>query len=95
VVSEREVIDAEAAWLVLAERLGPDGARAAMTLETSKAGVERGVRAAKKAGVMAGTIRVNVGSVMVALHEAGAVTTKTTERYEAHTAGLTEGNGNE
>ena len=95
VVSEREVIDAEAAWPVLAGLLGNDGARAAMTLETSRAGVERGVRAAKEAGALKGTIKAGVGQALDALRAGGAVTKKTVEKYEAHTAGLTEGNGNE
>lgn len=79
---ERESIDAAQAWPVLASLLGGEGARAAVTMEASKASVERGVRVAKAAGALKGSIKAGVEQVMEAVRQAGAVTTKTSERYE-------------
>lgn len=102
VTSEREVIDAEAAWLVLSETFGVDVARKAMTLETSKAGVDRAMKALREslrgattrpAGVPEGKITIKAlnETALAALRAAGAVTTKTTTQYEEHTAALTSG----
>jgi len=79
---ERESIDAAQAWPVLASLLGDEGARAAVTMEASKASVERGVKVAKAAGALKGTIKSGVEQVMEAVRQSGAVTTKTSERYE-------------
>lgn len=82
---ERETIDAAKAWAVLSEAYGPDAARAAMTLETSKAGVERGVTAAIAAGALVvGKKKDVVAAALASLRAAGAMTKKSTERYEEH-----------
>lgn len=80
VESKRAVIDAAKAWPVLVSLWGPDAARAAMTLETSKAGVGRGVAAAGGEGAKAARLR----AAMEALEAVGAVGTKTVTEYEAH-----------
>ena len=79
---ERESIDAGTAWPVLVGLLGEDAARAAVVLEMSKASVERGVKAAKAAGALKGAIKAGVEQVMEAVRQSGAVTTKTSERFE-------------
>lgn len=79
---ERETIDAEQAWPALVALLGEDGARAAVAMETSKAAIERGVKAAKAAGKVSGPIKAGVEQVLKAVRESGAVTTKSTERFE-------------
>lgn len=86
VESTREVIDAEAAWPVIEELVGPDSVRAAFTVETSKAGIERAVKAAKAAGKLDGTIKAGVAMAMEGLRSAGAITTKTRTEYQEHTA---------
>lgn len=79
---ERESIDAGTAWPALVSLLGEDAARAAVVMEMSKASVERGVKAAKAAGALKGTIKAGVEQVMEAVRQAGAVTTKASERFE-------------
>lgn len=79
---ERESIDAGLAWPALVELLGEDAARAAVSMETSKAAIERGVKAAKAAGRMTGAVKAGVEQVMSAVREAKAVQTKTSERFE-------------
>lgn len=78
---QRESIDGATAWPVLAALLG-EHASAAVTMEVSKASVERGVKAAKAAGRLAGSIKAGVEQVMAEARAAGAVTTKQVERYE-------------
>lgn len=84
--STREVIDGEAAWPVLVGLLGVEGARQAMTLATSRAGVERGVKHAKAEGVMSGTIKAGVAQALDALRAAGAVAQKSRTEYEVYPA---------
>lgn len=62
--------DASVAWQVLSARYGPEVARAAMTLETSRAGIERGVAAAKTMGAE-GTKASLVREVLEAVEKAG------------------------
>lgn len=81
----REVIDAEKAWLPLASLLGDEGAKAAMSLDTSRAGIERGVKAAKLAGRVSGSIKAAVAQALDAVRAAGAVETKERIEFEAHT----------
>jgi hypothetical protein len=84
VESTREVIDAAKAWPVLDSLLGPEGVKAALTVETSKAGIERGVRVARAAGRLTGSLRDGVTQCLAAVREAGAVETKVRVEYEAH-----------
>lgn len=84
VESQREVIDAAKAWPVLDSLLGPEGVKAALTVETSKAGIERGVRVARAAGRLTGSLRDGVSQCLAAVREAGAVETKVRVEYEAH-----------
>jgi len=86
VTSEREVIDADRAWPVLAKLYGPELAREAMSLDTSKAGVERLAKAAKAS--RGGTIKALSSEALEALRAAGAVTTKQTTRFEERTVAL-------
>lgn len=82
---ERETIDAEAAWKVLGDAYGLEVARAAMTLETSKAGIERAMRAVVEQAKARGeklTVKAAVSGAMDALRAAGAVQRQTTERCE-------------
>lgn len=80
---EREVIDADAAWPVLVARYGAEAARAAMALETSKAGVERLARVVREMPQSGKTtLKALTAEAMDALRAAGAVQTKTTTRYE-------------
>lgn len=81
---EREVIDASKAWPVLVETLGQDAAREAVSLDTSKAGVERGVSAALKAGVLTGKKKDAAASMLTRLREAGAMAVKQVEKFEEH-----------
>lgn len=85
---ERANIDAEKAWDTLANTYGLEVARAAMTLETSKAGVERAMRLAVEKAKAEGrklTLKAAVSLAMDELKAAGAVETKTTERCEEMT----------
>ena len=84
VESSREVIDAEKAWPVLDALLGADAVRAALTVETSRAGIERSVKAAKAAGRLTGTIKDGVKQCLDAVRAAGAVETKVRTEYETH-----------
>lgn len=79
---ERESIDAGLAWPALVALLGEDAARCAVSMDTSKAGIERGVKAAKTAGALKGSVKAGVEQVMQAVREAGAVSTKQSERFE-------------
>lgn len=87
----REVIDAEKAWPVLESLLGPDGLRAALTVETSKAGIERGVKAAKASGRVTGAIKAGVAQALDAVRAAGAVETRERVEFEVHRPSLPEG----
>lgn len=78
---QRESIDGAAAWPVLAALLG-EAAHAAVTMEVSKTSIERGVKAAKAAGTMKGSIKAGVEQVMTEVRAAGAVQLKTSERFE-------------
>jgi hypothetical protein len=80
VTSYRQTIDAAKAWPVLVGLWGADAARAAMRLETSKAGIGRGLEVAGGAGPKAARLR----SVMDALDAAGAVGSKAVTEYEEH-----------
>lgn len=102
VTSEREVIDAEKAWSVLEQKYGYRIARAAMTLETSKAGVDRAVHELRESmrgapqrpqGVHEGkvTIKSLNEDALKTLREAGCVTTKTVTEYEEHAIALPSG----
>ena len=93
--SEREVIDAERAWPVLVERYGVEVARAAMSIDTSKAGVSRAMavlresmRGAAERPRGVGDGRVTLKSLnedaLRALREAGCVTSKTTKSFEVY-----------
>lgn len=68
--------DASVVWQVLASRFGPEVARAAMTLETSKAGIERGVSEAKRLGAE-GTKAALLREVLQAVEAAGGRGEKT------------------
>lgn len=84
-VVQRESIDAEAAWTVLGERYGVDVARQAMTLATSKAGIERALRPvveARKASGEKVTLKRAAEEALGALREAGAVQQQSNERCE-------------
>jgi len=93
--SEREVIDAEKAWPVLVAKYGPDVARKAMTLDTSKAGVGRAMQALRESlrgaehrppGVSPGkvTIKGLNEEALTALRAAGCMERKTTKTFEAY-----------
>ena len=86
VESTREVIDGGKAYLPMSDVIGDEAARAAMSFDTSKAGIERGVKAAKAAGTWSGTIKAGVAAVMEAVRAAGAVEVKTRTEYQEHTA---------
>lgn len=99
VESEREEIDAEQAWLVLSEKYGGEVARAAMSLKTSKAGIERAAKALRESmrgaterprGVPEGKVtqKALAEDALAALRAAGCVTTKTVTEYEEHQAAL-------
>jgi hypothetical protein len=93
--SEREVIDAGKAWPVLAEKFGAEVARKAMSLDTSKAGVNRAMQALRESlrgaevrppGVPPGkvTIRALNEEALKALREAGCIARKTSKTFEAY-----------
>lgn len=98
--TEREVIDAEKARLVLEGRYGSAIARAAMTLETSKAGVDRAMHQLRESARGAAerpkgmpeagkvTIKRLNEEALSALREAGAVTTKQHTEHEEYQAAL-------
>lgn len=89
VETEREEIDADTAWPVLVARYGAEAARAAMTLDTSKAGVERMARVVRELPDSGKpTIKSVTTEALDALRKAGAVKTKTTTRYEERQAAL-------
>ncbi len=95
---EREVIDAEKAWFILEEEFGSKVAKAAMTLETSKAGVDRAmhemreqlrgwpVEKPRPPGVPAGkvTLKALNEKTLETLRKKGAVTTKTITEYDEY-----------
>lgn len=97
---EREVIDAEKAWLVLEQEFGGTVAKAAMTLETSKAGVDRAMHVMREQlrgwpvdkprppGVPAGkvTLKLLNEETLKTLRTKGAVTTKTITEYDEYPA---------
>jgi len=79
----RAVIDAEAAWPLLAEPFGSTVARAAMTLDTSKAGIARAAAVLweqRKAAGVKSTKKATEAELMSAV--ASAMTTKIVERFE-------------
>lgn len=82
VESQRTVIDAAKAWPVLVELWGPEAARAAMTLETSKAGVARGIEAAGGDG----TKKARLAAALDALTAAGAVSEAKSTEHKEHDA---------
>lgn len=94
-VSTREVIDAEKAWPVLVEKYGPEVARKAMALDTSKAGVDRAMHhlresmrgaAERPKGAPTGkvTIKGLNEEALTTLRAAGCMTTKETMTFEAY-----------
>lgn len=85
---ETEEIDAEKAWTVLAKEYGPEAARVAMSLDTSKAGVERMVRHLRTTAGLAGTLKELHTEALRKLRDAGCVTTKRSEKYEEFTPAL-------
>lgn len=97
VTKEREEIDAEKAWLVLEEKYGSAVARAAMTLETSKAGVDRAMHVLRESARGAAERPKGIGpgkivlkqlnhEALEALRAAGAVTKKTVTEYDEYRA---------
>lgn len=84
----RTVVDADVAWPLLAEAYGSTVARAAMSLDTSKAGISRAAallwEQRKAAGVKA-TKKATEAEMMAAV--APAMTTKRGERFEQFHAG--------
>jgi hypothetical protein len=92
VVSEREVIDADKAWPVLVAKYGANTAREAMSLDTSKAGLERMARVVREtASGKPPTLKALTGEALEALRAAGAVTTKKQTKFEEHAVSLPEG----
>jgi Protein of unknown function (DUF2800) len=91
VVSEREVIDADKAWPVLVAKYGANTAREAMSLDTSKAGLERMARVVRETSSGKVKIKSLTTEALEALRAAGAVTTKTTTRFEERQVALPEG----
>jgi hypothetical protein len=99
VTSEREVIDAEKAWYLLEQAYGGKVAKAAMTLETSKAGIDRAmhemrellrgwpVETPRPPGVPDGkvTIKGLNEKALKILRDGNAVTKKPHTEYEAFT----------
>lgn len=99
VTSEREVIDAEKAWPVLVEKYGVEVARKAMSLDTSKAGIDRAMKALREslrgaterpAGIGAGKITIKGlnEDALKALREAGCMTKKTTKTFDSYAVGV-------
>lgn len=98
---EREVIDAEKSWLILEREFGPVFAKDAMTLETSKAGVDRAVHVLRESlrgrpddqprpkGIPPGkvTIKGLNEKALKLLRDGGAVTTKTITEYDEYPVG--------
>lgn len=98
---EREVLDAEKSWLLLEGEYGGKIAKAAMTLETSKAGVDRAMHELREMlrgwpadkprppGVPAGkvTLKVMNERALELLRKGGAVTTKTITEYDEYPVG--------
>lgn len=93
---EREMLDAEKAWPVLVEKYGVAVARECMTLETSKAGIDRGMHLLRESmrgaesrpqGVPP-TGKVTLKSLnedaLRLLREAGCVTKKTSKIFDEH-----------
>jgi hypothetical protein len=91
VTSEREVIDADKAWPVLVAKFGANAAREAMSLDTSKAGIERMARALRDTLANKTTIKALTTEALEALRAAGAVTTKKQTWFEEHVIALAEG----
>lgn len=93
--SSREVIDAEKAWPVLVEKYGAEVARKAMSLDTSKAGVDRAMKSLRESirgaaerpqGVGPGKVTMKGlnEEALKALREAGCMSTKTTKTFESY-----------
>lgn len=102
VTTEREVIDAELALPVLEAKYGPEIAKAAMSFETSKAGVDRAMHKLRESargaqqrpqGIPDGKITIKGlnEDALKALRAAGAVTKKTVTEYEEHAIALPAG----
>jgi len=91
VESQREVIDADRAWPVLVAKYGANTALKAMSLDTSKAGLERMARVVRgTASGKAPTLKAITAEALDALRAAGAVSTKTTTTYEERQVALPE-----
>jgi len=93
--TEREVIDAEKAWPVLVAKYGAEVARKAMSLDTSKAGVDRAMKELRESlrgapqrpqGVPPGkvTLKALNEETLKALREAGCMTMKPTKTFESY-----------
>lgn len=92
VVSEREVIDADKAWPVLVAKYGANTAREAMSLDTSKAGLERMARVVREtASGKPPTLKALTTEALEALRAAGAVRMKKRTEFEEHAIALVEG----
>ena len=64
--------------------LGAEAAREAVSLDTSKAAIERGVAAALKAGTVTGKKKDVVAALLARLREAGAMKVVQIEKFEEH-----------
>ena len=91
----REVIDADKAWPVLVAKYGVRVAEACVSMDTSKAGVERGMRVLRESmrgaeqrppGVPPGkaTIKSLHEDALATLRAAGCVTTKTSKTFDTY-----------
>lgn len=89
VVDEYEEIDADKAWEVLGAKYGAAAAREAMTLKTSKAGIQRAAAVLKAKG--GGTLKALSAEALEALRAAGAVRMKKRTEFEEHAIALVEG----
>ena len=94
-----EVIDADKAWPVLVAKYGVKVAEACVSMDTSKAGVERGMRVLRESmrgaeqrppGVPPGkaTIKSLHEDALATLRAAGCVTTKTSKTFDTYTLEL-------
>lgn len=88
VTSEREIIDADKAWPVLVAKYGANTAREAMSLDTSKAGLERMARSLRETSTKKTTLKALTTEAFDALRAAGAVSTKKQTKFEEHAAVL-------
>lgn len=91
--TEAVELDAEKTWAILEIQHGRDIARAAMTLETSKAGVGRAMRIVQQEMGKAGqkvTLKELNEKALAAIAKAGGMQTKTKTRVEEHKTAVPE-----